>query len=73
MIYHYQVTPPQIPHPTSTLSYIHFTSMRVLPYPLTLSCPMAPASPLHLDIKALLDQGPPLQMSDKAILCSICI
>ena len=50
MISHFQVTPPQNPHPTSTLYALPFASMMVLPHPTNLSCPTPPASPLHWGI-----------------------
>ena len=73
MISHYLVThpplpPPIIPHPlpSPTLSF-----MRVLPHPPTLS---HPTTILCWGIKPPQDQGPPLPLlSDKAILCYICV
>jgi len=44
MISHFLATPPQIPHSTSAISSLHFTSMRVLPHPPTLSRPTASVS-----------------------------
>ena len=45
MISYFPVTPPQVPHPTTSLSSLPFASMRVLPHLPILSCPITPASP----------------------------
>ena len=63
-------TPPYTPHPIPLLS-LHFASLTVLLHPLTHSClttlasPYAGASRLH--------RTSPTLMSDKVILCYICI
>ena len=45
MISHFLVTPPQVLHPTTSLSSLPFASVRMLPHSPTLSCPTAPAYP----------------------------
>ena len=71
MISHFQITPPQDPHPSTSLSSLHFASTKVLPHPSTLSSPMPT---LNCGVKPPWDQGSPIPlMSDKAILCYLCI
>jgi hypothetical protein len=66
------ITPPQTHHPTSTFFPLPFASMEVLPHTPTLSCPTTQHPPGC--IKPPQDQDPPIPlMSDKAILCYICI
>ena len=73
MIYPFRVTPPQNPHPMCPLPTPVCLYECAL-YPPTHSCPNAPASPLLWGIKPPQDQRLPLPlMSDKAILCYICI
>ena len=70
MISPFLVTPPQTPHPASTLFTPPFCHYECAPQPTHPLLPHQSYINLHWGIKALQDQGPPHSlMPDKAVLC----